>query len=75
MSSAKIGKEELLSKLAEWNIETETVEHPQVWPAVDTGEKSQVTKGYTWTNIRVLKVSFMQIENSGCPIKVKCWEI
>lgn len=30
MSSAKIGKEELLSKLAEWNIETETVEHPQV---------------------------------------------
>lgn len=31
MSSAKIGKEELLSKLAEWNIETETVEHPQVF--------------------------------------------
>lgn len=30
MSSAKIGKEELLSKLAEWNIETETVEHSQV---------------------------------------------
>lgn len=30
MSSAKLGKDELLSKLAEWNIQTETLEHPQV---------------------------------------------
>nr|XP_022331558.1 prolyl-tRNA synthetase associated domain-containing protein 1-like isoform X1 [Crassostrea virginica] len=31
MSSAKLGKDELLSKLAEWNIQTETLEHPQVF--------------------------------------------
>ncbi|XP_062617577.1 prolyl-tRNA synthetase associated domain-containing protein 1-like [Saccostrea cucullata] len=31
MSSTKIGKEDLLGKLAEWNIQTETIEHPQVF--------------------------------------------
>ncbi|XP_061173604.1 prolyl-tRNA synthetase associated domain-containing protein 1-like [Saccostrea echinata] len=33
MSSTKIGKDkdELLGKLAEWNIQTETIEHPQVF--------------------------------------------